>query len=242
MINHKLEELAPSISITDLEVIFELLPLESQKVHYLSRRREFEAHLQFQGDELDLFAFYLDNAFNIGDSEYDKNFRINLTIKSKELDPYIIGKSRDVSVIKPGLKMTAVWSSLLTKIESRKGKMWLQSCYMLLNAPEPDQRKFEEAFSQLKGRIIKGTAKKEHNWFVFTCGPERRRYSIIGYPYRNISIAKRNEIVDEIVAQVNKDEMRGILLIGQDLNSQQYPYSVIAGTMETNFFDSLEIE
>lgn len=77
---HKLEELAPSISYTDLEVIFEILSMQAEKIHYLSRRREFEAHVDFQGDEMDLFGFYLDNGFNIGETEYDKNFHINLTL------------------------------------------------------------------------------------------------------------------------------------------------------------------
>jgi hypothetical protein len=43
---------------------------------------------------MDLFGFYLDNGFNIGETEYDEGFHINLTLKSKELDPYFIGKHR----------------------------------------------------------------------------------------------------------------------------------------------------
>ncbi len=42
--SHKLDELAPSISLTDLEVIFEILPLQAEKIHYLARRREFEGN------------------------------------------------------------------------------------------------------------------------------------------------------------------------------------------------------
>ncbi|MDN3551011.1 hypothetical protein [Mucilaginibacter aquaedulcis] len=242
IIGHKLEELAPSISITDLEVIFELLPLEAQKVHYLSRRREFEAHLQFQGDEMDLFAFYLDNGFNIGDDEYDKDFHINLTIKSKEIDPYIIGKSRGVDVPKPGLKMTPFWAALLNKFEKRKAQMWLQASYILLNAPEEDQKMFEQAFEKLKTQILKGNAPKDHNWVMMACGPERRRYVIAGYPYKGITKEKRNEIINEILFKEQTVNIRGIIIVGQDLNNNYYPYSVLAGTMETDFFDSLEIQ
>src|SRR3546814_16870732 len=57
-----LEDLAPSINITDLESVFELLTREVEKVHYLSRRREFEAHMDYDGDELDLLGFYLDRS------------------------------------------------------------------------------------------------------------------------------------------------------------------------------------
>jgi len=93
VVDKKLEELAPSISFTDLEIIFELLSFEVEKIHYLARRREFEAHMQYEGDELDLLSFYLDNGFNIGETEYKKNLALNLSMKSKELDPYIVGTS-----------------------------------------------------------------------------------------------------------------------------------------------------
>ena len=88
VVNKTLEELAPSISLSDLECVFELLTLEAEKSHYLARRREFEAHFEYEGDELDLLGFYLDNGFNIGDREYSKDLAIDMSLKSKELDPY----------------------------------------------------------------------------------------------------------------------------------------------------------
>src|SRR3546814_19200120 len=63
-----------------------LLTREVEKVHYLSRRREFEAHMDYEGDELDLLGFYLDNGFNIGDTEYSQDIVLNMALKSKELD------------------------------------------------------------------------------------------------------------------------------------------------------------
>jgi hypothetical protein len=102
--NRKLEELAPSISLTDLESIFELLPLEVQKIHYFARRREFEAHMEYEGDELDLLAFYLDNGFNIGNTEYARDTTINIIIKSKELDPYFVGTREGKSVVNTKLR------------------------------------------------------------------------------------------------------------------------------------------
>ncbi|MDB5124078.1 MAG: hypothetical protein JWP94_2207 [Mucilaginibacter sp.] len=239
---HSLEELAPSISVKDLEIIFELLPLEAQKIHYLSRRREFEAHMEFHGDEMDLFAFYLDNGFNIGETEYDGSYHLNLTLKSKEIDPYIIGKSRGVSVKKPQLKMTKFWSDLLNKIDTGKGQMWVQSSYALLNAPEDDQRKFEQEFEKLKNMVRKGKAPKDHNWMLMSCGPARRKYAIIGYPYQNITKVDRNDILNRIVAGEDIGEYRGTVIIGQDIGRGHYPYSVLAGRLETDFFDSLTID
>ena len=61
--SRKLPELAPVISLTDLMVIFEILDLQSERVHYLARRREINSHVVWFGDELDILAFYLQNGF-----------------------------------------------------------------------------------------------------------------------------------------------------------------------------------
>jgi len=242
VVEHGLDELAPSISIKDLEIIFELLPLEAQKLHYLSRRREFEAHMKFHGDEMDLFAFYLDTGFNIGDTEYNDTHHLNLTLKSKEIDPYIIGKSRGVIVKKPGLLMTRYWSDILNKIEADKGRMWLQSSYALLNASEDDQKMFEKNFDKLKSMLRNGKAPKKHNWVMMACGPERRRYVIIGYPYQNITKEERNDMLSEIITHEKVQGCRSIVIIGQDIGRPHYPYTLLAGRLETNFFDSLIID
>src|SRR3546814_14392919 len=96
-----LEDLAPSINITDLESVFELLTREVEKVHYLSRRREFAAHMDYEGDEIDLLGFYLDDRFNIGDTEYSQDIVVNMELKSKALDPYLVGSCEGKPVQKP---------------------------------------------------------------------------------------------------------------------------------------------
>ena len=238
--SYKLEELAPSISFTDLEIIFELLPLECEKIHYLSRRREFEAHLNFQGDEMDLFCFYLENGFNIGEAEYENSMHFNLTLKSKEIDPFFIGKHRGVDVKKPILQKTKYWADILKQIENR-GTSWLQSSYILLNLPKEDQIKFEKNIEKLKKNIIKGKCIEKHNYMVMYCGPKRRLYVIVGFPYKDIDINERNDVINDIIVSFEDNkEIRGIIVLGYNLDTMRYPYSVMAGSLKTNFFDSLD--
>lgn len=234
----KLEELAPSISFCDLEIIFDILELQAEKLHYLARRREFDAHANFQGDELDLFGFYLDNGFNIGETEFDENFYLQLTLKSKELDPYVLGTAKSIKVKKPRLAKTKFWEDILKKLDG-KGTNWLQSSYILLHAPFQDQIEFEKKFNLLKDLIRKGKMKNDHNWASFLSGPERRRYKIIGYPYENISRDDRLEMLNEIIHRELEEDIRGIMIIGADLKMPIYPYNVIAGADKTNFFDEL---
>ena len=241
IITHKLDQLAPSISFSDLEYIFEILTLQSEKIHYLSRRREFEAHLNFNGDEMDLFGFYLDNGFNIGETEFDELNHIDLTLKSKELDPYFIGRKRGVDVKKPILQKTKYWNDLLTKIE-KDSKNWLTASYILLNLPKEDQIKFEKNLKKLFEAVLDGKVKKKHNYMILSFGPERRKYILAGYPYKNTDIETRNNVINDIIEMYDKDEsVRGILVLGYNLLADNYPYTVIAGSLRNDFFDELEI-
>ncbi|MDV7187721.1 hypothetical protein R3X25_10550 [Lutibacter sp. TH_r2] len=240
IISHKLDELAPSISYTDLEIIFEILTTQAEKIHYLSRRREFEAHIDFQGDEMDLFGFYLDNGFNIGETEYDDDFHINLTLKSKELDPYFIGKHRNVNVLKPKLKKTKYWADLLKRIESIS-KNWLVASFILLNQPIEDQIKYEKNLKKLKRMILNDECEKEHNFLQMNFGPKRREYILVGYPYLNIDKETRNGVINDIISSIEKQKnIRGYLIIGYNLNTENYPYSVLVGSLETKLFDKLD--
>ncbi len=241
IIPHKLNQLAPSISYTDLEIIFDILTLQSEKIHYLSRRREFEAHMNFHGDELDLFGFYLDNGFNIGETEYEGNIYFNLTLKSKVLDPYYIGKYRGVRVKKPTLEKSQYWSDLLNMIEKR-AKNWLLAGYILLNLPKEDQLKYEKNLQKLSKKIVEGRCTQKHNYMLMGIGPKRRQYVIVGYPYIDTNKATRDAIVNDIVVSIqeNKD-IRGYLILGYDLHNYNYPYTMMAGSFNTKFFDSLEL-
>jgi hypothetical protein len=240
IISHKLSELAPSISYTDLEIIFEILTTQAEKIHYLSRRREFEAHVNFQGDEMDLFGFYLDNGFNIGETEFDENFHIDLTLKSKELDPYFIGKHRNVEVEKPALQKTKYWSDLLSKIELNS-QNWLVSSFILLNQPKEDQIKYEKKLKQLMHMVINDECEKKHNYLFMHFGPERRKYILVGYPYKDTDRQTRNGIINDIVSSINEQKnIKGYLIIGYDLDSSNYPYSVLVGSMKTNLFDKID--
>jgi hypothetical protein len=239
VVNKQLEELAPSISFTDLEVIFELLPLEVQKIHYLGRRREFEAHMEYEGDELDLLGFYLDNGFNIGETEYLRDLAMNMCMKSKELDPYFVGTSEGITVVKPELAMTKWWKDLLHTISVRKIDGWVETGYILLNSTKEDQAKFEEMFKELMLRIKEKKVDKPHNWVVFVSGPERRRYIIAGYPFTKIDKGERNGVMEEIFSDENFGKARGCVVIGVNMDRLDYPYTVLARRASTDLFDTL---
>ena len=242
VVSKKLEELAPSISYTDLEGIFSLLPLEVQKIHYLARRREFEAHVEYEGDELDLLGFYLDNGFNIGEAEYAKDLAMNISLKSKELDPFFVGTSEGKEVAKPELAMTKWWKDLLQAVSEKKTAGWVETGFILLNSTKEDQKKFEKMFKELAVRVKEGRVDKAHNWVMFASGPERRRYLIAGYPYLTTEKDVRNGVMAEIISDENFGKARGCVVIGVQMDRLDYPYSVLARRASTELFDTLTLQ
>ena len=241
IVDKSLEELAPSMSFTDLEIVLSILDSTAERIHYLARRREIEAHLQYEGDELDLLGFYLDNGFNIGEMEYTKDYIIHMPLKSKEIDPYIIGTSEGRSLKKPTLSITKWWRDILNKLEEKKPPGWIETSFILLNSTKDDQKKFERNFAQLKKKVVKGSALMPHNWTVLASGPERRRYIIIGYPYTMDDRRTRNDVMAQAIDDENFERTRGAVVIGVNVKYDHYPYSVFARKLATNLFDTLTI-
>lgn len=233
----KISDFAPSISLTDLEVIFELLLFEAEKVHYFARRREIEDHLNYEGDELDLLSFYLENGFNIDETEYNSEIMIDLILKSKEIDPYFEGINRGVKVNKPGLEMTEWWKDILNKLSNKKPKNWLETSFILLNSTKKNQEKFEKTLGGLKKRIRTGKGDKKHNWVTFLFGPKRKSFAVIGYPYVTINKEERNNIIMNIFHSEEVKNSKGSVIIGINVNKEDYPYSVLAGRLDTQLFN-----
>ena len=221
--------LVPSICITDLEVAFELLESQAERVHYLSRRAEIEKTAHYFGDELDLLAFYLESGFNIEDWE-DGAMSLGLNMKSKELDPYFVARADGVAVPKPRLDLSPFWRALLKRIEEVKMGFWTEIAYVLLNVGRRDQNKFERELKKYIKLVRSGKIKQRHNWIVMlNRGGEARKYAVIGFPYRTENRDERNEMIRHIAGDLEENTpVLGMVILGINVNVLTYPYDVMA--------------
>ena len=221
--------LVPSICITDLETICEVLDSQAQRIHYLARRVEIEKTMKYHGDEMDLLAFYVENGFNVGELEDGDTF-ISITMKSKELDPYFVARADGVSVPKPSLRLTEWWKDLLSKVEQIQNEFWPEIAYVLLSVAYGDQQKFERGFQKLVDRVDRGQVKEKHNWMVLLSGTRAtRQYAVLGFPYKSIDREERNDMMKHMAAEVEeRTPVVGIVVLGINLGTIAYPYSVLA--------------
>ncbi|MCX2492989.1 hypothetical protein OQX63_05865 [Pedobacter sp. PF22-3] len=235
--DRKIEELATSISLTDLQVVFDILPLAAEKIHYLQRRRELEANVEYMGDELDLLAWYLDDGFNLGDDEHRFGL-FKMDLKSKELDNYIIGSANKEKVVKPELQKTKWWKDILLRIEEKQPPTWLEASYMLLNIPIDGQQEFEKLVDDMEEKMHRGTAEFPHNWILLETAEKQRKFVIAGYGYHDHLKDARNDVMGDILYDKTMEGAKGKLVIGMNIDKTHYPYSVLGSWLSSELFDN----
>ena len=234
-----LPELASVISLTDLMVIFDILDLQSEKIHYLARRKEIDAHVVWNGDELDILAFYLGQGFNIGEAEFSGDHGLGLWLASKQLDPYYLGRDSGVSVPKPSLALTQRWRDMLQRLDLAKVDYWLEAALILLNVEIRDQQKFERFFERLCSRVRRDKLRVPHESLCLVSGPPQRRFFLAFYPYIGIDRETRNSVIGNLLDSPAAEEARGAICIGVDLEEPYQAYSVAALRQLPKLFDDL---
>lgn len=232
----KVEGITSSINLNDLEVVFEVLESVPQKIHYLQRRKEIEDSLEFIGDEIDLLSMYLENGFNFGKIEKSDSHFLNLVLLSKRIDAYITDSYNGLDHEKPTLKLTKWWRDILNFLEERKPQNWLEKSYILLNMPYDDQEKFEDLFKKQSEDMVNGNLEdKNNNFLIYKSSSSYRRFVLIGYNYLDIEKEIRDQVLLNII-ESEKVDTKGIIVIGNNLNKNIYPYSLLASSAYPQLF------
>lgn len=176
-------DIAPTMSVFDLEAVFELVPREVERCHYLSRRAELERNATYTADELDLLALYSRTRFNIGEDEYDGShhnwYGLSTTLT------YVRDESLGVRLSSPSAATTKFWAKLLTALENRLPEGWTRFGHRLLNVDISQQKQIE----RLMKMGMRKTSGKPHFFFHsgITFGALKKMQTIavaVGAPVR----------------------------------------------------------
>ena len=237
--DRKVSELSQVVSLTDLMVIFEVLGLQSEKVHYFFRRRELGGRVRLRGYEMDVLAFYLDRAFNVGEMEFSGKPVISLVPASKQLDPFFVGEQSGVAVDKPGLRLTPWWTSILQRLDSELNEQRLDAALLLLNVPYEDQQRLERQFTKLSHRVQRKRGEEPRTWVELLTVPAERQFCVALYPHLSKYRETRDAVIADFLEQDNARQSRGAVCIGVNLDSGDLPYSVVALSAQPDLFDRL---
>jgi len=223
------DTLTTTMSLNALEIVLDLLPKQSEKIHYFSRRYEFEKNSMFFGDELDILVFYLETGFNIGESEFN-NEVLFLQGNSIKLDEYYLFHKKDRNVLKPTARRTPFWNDVIERFEKIQKLGWTEMAYSLLNISYEDQIKIQEAVERQSKIVIRDWGKpKLNNAVMLVNGPPQRREIFVWFLYLDMPKEEREKQVRNIVeSSMDKLNISKSLILGSNLSRSYYPYSFIA--------------
>jgi hypothetical protein len=230
-------QISPAVTmpIVALETAFDVLEGVHQKLHYLSRRVEWESHVDYMADEYDLLAFYLATGFNVGAFEFEKGQQLMIYGLSEQLDAYFRAKILGRPVSKPGLKLTQWWRDILAQAEKRAFDGWADVGMFLLSANHSDQWNFEKASKKLKKKVRANWQKKGHeNFLIGATGPAQRRTAITAYAFKeHVTREKRDSDIQSVFGKVvSETGCKDVLIIGIDADERRYPYQFLAIAMD----------
>lgn len=220
---------APVLTLTlpDLESIFDLLDGQCEKAHYLVHRSTLERHTDFIGGELDLLDLYLDTAFVI-DSRASESV-LFVGGRSKKLDAYFLRHSTGVNLLPPQLRMTQWWRDILSRVEELEAPGWLEMGMALLGVSNDDQRRLEKRFQKTKKTVLKHGHTPHHEDVLYmTCGTPQNREAIATLACRCLSREERYELAQQVGYRAMElaNTSRAVVIV-VDVIPDDYPYSAL---------------
>ncbi len=157
-LNYFKENIYPwSLSISDLELIIEIINNPFEFVHYTKRRLEIElTDYDVSADEMDLLNFYITQSMNWENKDFKRSTNVFLTGLSVDIDKYFYEKyelKKDVE--KPKRKFADGFKELITQIEDLNIAYKTDCIDKLLLLNKKEQEDFLGSIKKLKGQGFK---------------------------------------------------------------------------------------
>lgn len=219
--------IAPCILLADLEIVFDILESTPHKIHYLKRRADLEANLNYKGDELDLLGVYLQTGFNIGEAEFSGD-HFALVAMSKLIDNYYMALEEGVVTPKPAPKMTRWWKDICAKIEKRDFHQWSDIANVLLSVSFEDQEIIATKFKKIVKNVHKNWRTPNHNCAIIMTPSKEHADALAVFAFKENDKNERYTRMENVASQVfEASHLERCLVIGINIDKMHYPYSLI---------------
>jgi hypothetical protein len=220
--------LAATMSLADLETVFDILNGPIERIHYIVRRGELSRQLRTLGDELDWLGLYLKTSFILGKiEEHDGAFVISGM--SKEIDAYLSAIDAGRTPNRPALKRTKLWNAISEQMGKRAFVRWTEAAVMLLNISESNQKGLELEFKEREKEVRRDSRGKEDKNAMICIPAENAKDAFAMIALKTINYHRRHEIVQNIANRVfEKNHVQRVLVLVRNVDTSDYPYSMLA--------------
>lgn len=164
------EKFTPCLTITlaDLEMLFDLLKYPTQILHYIERRAEIENDINYIGNELCLMGIYLENLFNFGNLQ-EHNPQLIISEMQNKISDYYVLKDKGLQYSKPYPKLSSYFKSILNQLHKRKCERWSEISTILYRFSISEQNEIEKQLKTQEQYVHKNWMDKElKNILVYT--------------------------------------------------------------------------
>ncbi|MEH0021583.1 MAG: PepSY domain-containing protein [Desulfobacter sp.] len=219
-------EPCPTMTVSDLEVLFDIIEHPVQIIHYLQRRTSIEKSVDYSGDEIDLIGLYISTLFH---PLYFKTKmgKMVITAMSSPIDDYYTLKEKCINPLKPSPPMTESFKNILLQLEERKPYQWAELGSILCRFGSQDQKDLFRKVKFLTKSVNKNWKKPNHKNMMILTPDESSEYALCYVLCKNQNYSKRKDFIDSgIEKAISPKHVKQVLIIGKNIDDEM-PYNFI---------------
>jgi len=215
----------PTMNLASFETVFDIFDNPIELINYFERREELEVNVKYEGDELDLIAYYLDTHLVMG--EFDDYTHLILTGQSKKIDDYYQLKEHGLKVIKPRPIMHDFFRKIISQLEERKPVGWIRMGSILYRLDPTIQKQLAKEIMDVTKRLK--TVKREEDYLnkMIYIPETLSEYGFCYVLYDYANYHKRYDFINDAIGHTLENR-EYCLVIGKNLDVHEHAYSFIA--------------
>ena len=216
-----------TLTLSDLEVIFDILESPAERLHYIVRRSSWPSHIEVLPGEMELLALYIENG--LAPPELEGGPAIFMTADlAKGLDDYYTGRASGYDLEKPRAKRTDWWGSILSRVESLEDPRSVELALALLNVPFAEQKKLEKEYKKRAEFIKVGGAPERRENAVVRYPPDPEDTVVAVFAFATPEQPRRHVMAQNLADQVlDKSAAKQAVVMGINVDEEHYPYSLL---------------
>ena len=217
----------PTMNLADFETVFDLLEHPVQILHYLMKREQFEAIVDYLGHELDLLGLYLATLLDCSNVEPEVTY--TYVGMSAPLDSYYNSLDAGVTIDKPRPAISPLFASIFCQLETRGFDRWTEMGVALSMFSPDDQRQISQLLTKLECQVHENWNTEGHQNMLI-CVPSHPSSYAMGYVmFKNENANKKRDFMEQAANEaLESDHVRTVIVIGRNIDRHDTAYHAIA--------------
>lgn len=221
-------ELAPTILISDLGCIIDILTNPLQVLHYLAERSFFQKSFDLLGDELDFLGLYLMTGFNLAAMQC-KGIQFVPSGMSAPLDRYYNSRDVGIKLPKPKMKLRPTFSRIITHLAHRRPPGWTTIGLHLLSCADPSEQALVEGkLEELRSMVRQNFRNPQHLSSLQIQPPEDRKARVMFFLFPHVMRASVRQNMERLAAEVLEGgAVEACVVFGRCIEHWDRPYDAV---------------